>query len=380
MVVVCVAGFLKLADLSEFASALKTWTLLPAWSVPLLTVTVPALECSVGGLWLVGHRRSRWSRACLVMLAAVTAAFVVQAAVTGPPECGCAGLLARYRLFQNAADHVVWRNAALITVLGVGLVLPSCQSWRFRLGGAMARRLARGRGFTLVEMLVVLVMVAVLAGLAASAAWRFRAASRSVGSMANLRSHAQVFATYASDYQGFAPYLTDPRLEKTTLSCASYTAQIVYFCVVNFWHVGLANEYYSGNHADRVFAHPGLPQSPFTHYNYSQAFLAHPDFWAQTSRVGPSQWRATRLADAVSPSRKALLVDAASEILRRSRSNVSDGSPVGFVFVDGSAREVPRSRILRGYPTGTGFWPGSWNSILWLGMHTIEGVRGLDEG
>jgi hypothetical protein len=203
--------------------------------------------------------------------------------------------------------------------------------------------------------------------------------ARAIRSSSNLRAHAGVFSAYAVDYRDAMPYVTDPAAQYSILRAGEYRVVAVYFEAVNLWNVALADDYYAVPHSHEMFAFPGVPIFSRTAYNYSQAFLADPAYWRDTTRVGPGQWRATRASEVTYPSHKSLLVDSASEQVRRPDPNAVGGSPIGVAFVDGSVRNVPVTRFRRGYSQATGWsWHGCFNSVLRFGMHTVGGVRGRD--
>lgn len=66
------------------------------------------------------------------------------------------------------------------------------------------------RGFSLIELLVTLAVVAVLVGVLMPTLARARDASRATVCLANLRSMAVIFRAYADDHRGFSPALGQP--------------------------------------------------------------------------------------------------------------------------------------------------------------------------
>ncbi len=233
--------------------------------------------------------------------------------------------------------------------------------------------------FTLLEALLVSFIVGVLLSLLFPYLADLKLMTRSIRSNANMRSHATVFASYNLDHDDCMPYVTDPSAKFSILRAGEYTYFAVYFEAVNKWNIGLADMYYESMYRGDFFGFPGEPLSVWTHYNYSQVFLADPAYWRRESRIGPSQWRATRAFEVVFPSSKALLIDSQSELLRRRSPGSAGGTPVGAAIADGAVHNVPYDAFLRGYPKGTGWeWHGCFNRVLRLGMHTTDGVRGRD--
>jgi prepilin-type N-terminal cleavage/methylation domain-containing protein/prepilin-type processing-associated H-X9-DG protein len=107
------------------------------------------------------------------------------------------------------------------------------------------------RGLTLVELLVVIVIIAVLAGLIMAALWASSSKGRQATCMSNLRQIAQAVRLYAEDYDGVPPrrttstgrYVTpadppradgvgpDPRPKETIDALARYGAPpAIWFC------------------------------------------------------------------------------------------------------------------------------------------------------
>jgi len=374
------AGLLKFLDLDEFAGAVGTWTVLPAMLRPVIVVGMPSFEVIIGGMWFLGlaPRGAPMAAACLLVI--VSAAYAVQLAYGEPPDCGCFGALAQFKWAQTVSESVLARNGVMLAALLGGVALgrkrgPDSVSSPDK--GARTHRAPPG--FTLIETLLVVALLATLVATLLPSLAHTRTSVRCARSLATARSHATVFATYCNDFRGTWPYVTDPQVHYTILRASDITVPVVYFQAANRWNVGLAESYYAGAAVHEVFTFPGRRPTSFTVYNYSQAMLADPAYWNEATRTGPAQWRPTSDHEVTFPSSKAIIVDWYSGHARRRDRTKELGSPIGMVFCDTSARQVPTSDVLPGYRQFTGWtWQGVYNSVLPQGMHTIDGVRGRD--
>lgn len=239
------------------------------------------------------------------------------------------------------------------------------------------RRPVRG-GFTLIEMIAVIAVVATLIALLVASFSRARGRSRAALVMSRLSSHAAVFQAYASDYRDCSPYFTDPLATKNVVEC--HAQDIVetgdYFDACAIWPTALADGYYSGNRISSVF-YDAMDQEP-TFLWYQRVFIASPGYWNETERLfGRSQWVATKVDDVVFPSHKAWLLNNFHWDSARGRPDQNDGPGRWIVAacVDGHAERVQADRLGREYPASEG--------SLWLiesrtHLYTIDGVRGRD--
>ena len=380
-IVLCVlllAGLFKFLDLSEFAAAVAAWTIVPTRVRPAVVVFVPALEMVIAGLWILGVGRGRAVAAAMCFLVVATVMYSIQIAVGERPACGCLGVFGQYEWTRMTSEFVLARNAVLVASLLGGAMLCRVQSQFSHEAHAPVPR-GRSAGFTLIEMILVVALVATLVATLLPSLAGLRTNIRCSRSLVTMRSHGAVFAAYCNDYRGNWPYVTDPQSHYTILRSGDIDVPVLYFQAVNRWNVGLADSYYGGRAVHEVFSFPGRPPTPFTIYNYSQAMLADPAYWNESTRTGPVQWRATSDHEVTFPSTKALLVDSHSERVRRANPSKVGGSPIGMVFCDNSSRAIPIQDILPGYRQFTGWtWHGIYNSVLSRGMHTIDGVRGRD--
>lgn len=123
MSLLVLAGLSKFAAIDDFARSLKEWTLLPAWSRPIVLMVVPTSELAIGLAWLLGVLRRSMTACAIGMLVAFTIAYAVQRQFADPPSCGCFGLLERFRVVREASAAVLQRNLVLVGLLVIGTVI-----------------------------------------------------------------------------------------------------------------------------------------------------------------------------------------------------------------------------------------------------------------
>ncbi|MGI9015305.1 MAG: MauE/DoxX family redox-associated membrane protein [Phycisphaerales bacterium] len=113
VLVIAFAGLAKSAQLDAFATALRSWVLLPESVRAFLIVSVPLFEVSVGALWLMGCR-SLMPLVVLVYLAIATAIYVTHLVVGIPADCGCFAKIAVFKELERSAPLVLLRNAVMM--------------------------------------------------------------------------------------------------------------------------------------------------------------------------------------------------------------------------------------------------------------------------
>ncbi len=388
MVFVLATAVLKLADLTAFETALRSWSLLPKAAVVWLAVGVPALELAIGGLWLLRIHRALALALCGFMIAAFTVAYTAHLLLAEPPDCGCLGLLQQYQSQEAATLIFLVRNGILLMALGMGAwltgMLPRFWPGRGKGRHIMRSRVSQPQGFTLIETIMVIALVGILVSLLLPALGGARRQAQRIDAIADLRSHMQVMTLYSIDYDDMWPYLTDPEVTYTIFRHPSGRAgPLLYFMVTNMWHWPLLGSYYPESGLDMFVAAGDLgygngpPSGVFSSYTYSATMYSRPEFWQLKTRTGPKQWRPVRVSDVRFPSNKGGLSFDEHELDRD-----ADGAfvriwhPIGFC--DGSASNVKWNDITRPYPKGDGHWWGSFDGFGIRVRHTIGGVYGRD--
>lgn len=283
------------------------------------------------------------------------------------------------------------RNACATGVLCSGRLQRSTTSSCHRpwlcpvgfLGPYGERRGAVSRGFTLVELLLVIALIAVLVALTLPGLGGSREAAVRATGLSYLRSHVAIMAQYSSDYKDSFPYFTDPGATTTVIRTArGDVVSLRYFEAFAFWNYALADGYYNGNPDDQSF-YPGRPIAGGpTLLSYGCCFIADPGFWNPRTRTWTGQFHPTRLSSVRHPSKKALLswfdttrFDIPNNIIDPSWQTL----PVGLGIVDGSARSIPLKDVVYGYQSGDG---SILNSVHLNdsppALHTLDGIYGRD--
>jgi prepilin-type N-terminal cleavage/methylation domain-containing protein len=384
--VVLAAGVLKLLDLWEFERSLATWSLLRSSVARAVVVpVVPAAEVLSGAVFLLAppmRRAAGWSLAVLLGLMTVT--YLVEAWTGEPPDCGCWGLLSRYVAHRSDSVTVGVRNAMLaLPVLG-WLIREGRRPARER-GACASPAWRTARGWTLVEMLVVMAVVAVLLALALPLLTRSRSTGKDSASVSLVRQHAAVMNAYAHEYHDTLPWFTVPvpgeqspiRREDGTI------IKVTYFGAFSTWPYVLGPRYENSPASGAAFRSPWAGSTPQAFdYLYPCVFIAHADYWdPRTRTVPPEQLVPTRLDHVLYPSAKAVVTDDAMWQVPAPRASDPRRTVAGCI--DGSGIVLRAEQMAEQYAVGDGVTPpfrdytrhyASYHPLL----HTVGGVRARD--
>ncbi len=241
------------------------------------------------------------------------------------------------------------------------------------------------RGFSLLEILIVVALVGVLIALAAPLLNDIRTRGRFTSTITNARSHATILTLYATDHKDTWPYFADPRAASSVIvyDHGQSSVEISYFRSGSFWRVALVDQYY-----DALWAHPSFRsalKSASTQrsidYFYPCVFIGRPEYYNPATRTRPpDQLGPTRLSDVTFPADKALITDFAAEELPPIRGT----SWRVFATVDTSAGRWRLEQLNGGMQSGDGQQTfneqlgGHWPGDLFDLRHTLDGFRGRD--
>lgn len=247
--------------------------------------------------------------------------------------------------------------------------------------------IASRRGFTLLELLLVVVLIATLIGLALPSMTGSRAAARMVTTQARLRQCGQLLTIYASDWKDAHPCVFDPAGTSAVVRLSGGRNVEIhwYFMQTFYWHLALVDGYLDG-HIEPAVLQPSEPP-PYLPQLFAMtctAFTA-PEFWDLATRTGERQYRATRTHDVTFPASKAILIS-----ISNFENDADTGQPyfpggkspdplVPLLMSDGSVRVPAKSAIRPGVPSGEGPTRGSLHGAdFYAAHHTINGLRGRD--
>lgn len=233
-------------------------------------------------------------------------------------------------------------------------------------------------GYTILELLVVMATIAVLVSLIFPTVSRVRAQARDLGSLANLRTHAQVLSMYSIDWNDSFIHFTRREATQTILESCGVRSAYRYFENSAMWHRAVAEDYYSCG--SPAFAYPGADPGGW-HYLLTAAAIARPPYWDLETRTGGAQWATSRLTQVAFPGAKAAFIELKPGGAIPAPLAADDQSfrYFGFSMIDGSAGRFSHSQLQTPVATGDGTFHDQF--ILpygWYGVHTPDGVLGRD--
>ncbi len=237
------------------------------------------------------------------------------------------------------------------------------------------------RSFTLIETVLVAALLAILLAMISPSFSSIRSRARGTKSLAQLKQHAGVFASYTVANRDFFPYITDPRVTWTVLRDPERDLALLvpYFGAYSVWNIPLAHEYYGGDSLSQVFQSPDEVEGvmPRTSYWYSCSLIADPRFWNPRFRTGPQQRRAVGAHEVSFPAQKAILVDS---VPWRTDFAMQQQIPCRVALADGSASTIAPGRLGEAHPSGDSPGGGAVHGTTWPPIHhTLDGVRGRDK-
>lgn len=225
----------------------------------------------------------------------------------------------------------------------------------------------RPRGFTIVELMVTIAIIAVLLAIALPALRSVRASAQQGVSLSNLKQNAERFYTHAAGHRTFpvAPNGAPPNSGEILINGDSPDL----YSFLTFPQGGGVTFYYLANFFQWNFYLISLGDEPATttwyspsldapdpsqeqahdigyttwwivpsHYIYSQAFMASPGYFRDPDDRDPSMWRAVRPEETAHPSVKALLFETTSGVKERHPNMPIAEAPTPIAFADGHVK------------------------------------------
>lgn len=238
------------------------------------------------------------------------------------------------------------------------------------------------RGFTIVELLIVIGVVAILIGLLLPALRGARTSAGSVVSLSNLRGIGVTVEVYLQGYDFVYPfhehtraYAASPPDEPdavTVHTTSPWAMGVLWPCA--FHRIAPWREHYRSwlnTGGSESSARPWDSRRPS--YSYCNAFVARPECWDPGEALAESaRWsviRPVRGPEVRSPSSKALMFDREREYLLR---DAREDDPRPVLSADGSAVQRFDSSV---FAPARNRFDGRTPLLL---HDTAEGVRGRD--
>lgn len=246
------------------------------------------------------------------------------------------------------------------------------------------RQTRAAAGFTLIETIVTIFIIAALLSLVITAAGHARRATEDAVVLSNLKTHASTFHLYTADYNDTWPLLAPIPEDK-----ASGRALSEFMGNATFWQRHLYKDYYGGDRGHDSFILPGMVEwygrdldpALSIAYGYSGAFVMRPEFWNLRTRDPTAlQYGATKVHEVAFPSHKILHSAWVPQGVLYGK--IPDNRPGFYSLADGSAGSAIAGDIRRGVPSEVIFpnMTAGGYSLFFPGQTTENGVRGRDFG
>lgn len=203
----------------------------------------------------------------------------------------------------------------------------------------------RASGFTLIEVLVVITVVAVLVALAAPGFVRAKESARVVASQSNVGQLAAVLSVSLGDTKGVYPAIEDGKLVPI---CDSSFVSYPYWQVFETWPTTVFG-ILPYCHNQRVFISPGSRRLADggdvfpTSYWYSTSFAGQPGLWSGSATASMALRRPARDFQVGFPSAKVLLFDSELGWLKYNPKyagvDLDETSPMAFADGHGAVKK-----------------------------------------
>lgn len=230
----------------------------------------------------------------------------------------------------------------------------------------------------MIELLIVFVTITVLISLIFPTVARVRERARDLGSLANLRTHAQTLSAYSINWNESFIHFTRREATETILDSCGKRHAYRYFENSTLWHRAVAEEYYGCG--SPALGYPGADPGGWP-YLLTAAAIARPEYWNLETRTGRAQWATTRMTQVAYPSAKAAFVEwrPGGATPAPLQSDVQSVKYFGLAMIDGSAGRFAHEELRPPIPTGDGAFHDQFVIPYgWYGVHTVGGVQGRD--
>jgi type II secretory pathway pseudopilin PulG len=390
-VVLALAAMAKMLDWRLYVESLDSFILIPPGVARIAAFVVPGTECLPLVLALLG-KRIVGNALAFVLVGLFTSILVVHWLNNVRPECACLGAWSRYHDVQSAVSAQLVRNLLMMLLCAAAIVARVRRGLKDKVDVTSALPYARGAsrnhgGFSIVETLAVIAIIAMVLVIALPTISGVMRRGRETGSVANLRTHAQILALYANDHDDALPRPFGIGEPITTYTLdGGWNIPVRYFDTHRYWHLPLAEPYYNTVPSDPVFIPPAIEGEQYqafgveTPYAYSCSNIAAPEYWDIYTRTDLSQWVTQRLDHVAHPTAKSLVVQLWPQAIGHSPSQPDARVPVATF--DGSAVVSRAHQRFAGYPRGDGPEMQPFGSVHFGDyppmLHTVHGVRGRD--
>ena len=373
------AGLSKLFFIYDFRDTVDSIVIqtLSGHSLPLstirrfITASIPGFEISFGFIILFSSRHPQFlARIATVVLILFSIVLGTLLMMNNPPSCGCFG---SWELLQTTAKTSasigLLRNAALLT-LSIWLARPPIVSIRLGQRTSMPSR----RGFTLIEILVVLVTIAILMALLLPALSKAKKQGKSTEVLSAIRQSISATTQYANEEKGFLPYLGTPEHPEVGIfpdgDWGMFGPPSYFRGQASLWATALLEHGVNLTELDPYFTYPDHgPKRIFTYIWMTHAAVAKSPYWVGIDPPdNPKLFGGVRLDETVFPSSKGLF----GYVGWKSADPPPTHWEVGMF--DGSAAR----RSVTDPPLQVDGPYRRYGAIDWRVFTTYEGIRGRD--